>query len=45
MECCLHLVGLSDELVVLGDRMTPGMADEVRRVHQKAVKVIGRRDL
>ena len=41
----VDLVGLSDELVVPGDRMTPGMADEVRRAHQKAVKVTGRRDL
>ena len=45
MECCLHLVGLSDELVVLGNRMTPGMADEVRRAHQKGIKVTRRRDL
>lgn len=45
MECCLELVSMCDELVVIGDNVTSGMWDEIQRAMAMGKKVERRIDL
>jgi hypothetical protein len=45
MECCLGLLQLSDELLVIGDRITAGMAEEMEMAFRMGIKVTRRAEL
>jgi len=45
MECCIEMVGMAQEMVVIGDHITAGMAEEMKRAFRMGIKVTRRSDL
>jgi len=45
MECCMELLRLGDEVIVLGDLITLGMAQELNKARQLEMKTTRRADL
>ena len=45
MECCMELLRLGDEVIVLGDLTTSGMLVEVNEAHRLGLKITRRVDL
>ena len=45
MECCMELLRLCDEVIVLGELVTPGMAQELDEARQLEMKARWRVDL
>ena len=45
MECCIGLLRLCDEVIVLGDQITAGMARELDEAHSMGMKTTRGGDL
>lgn len=45
MECCLEMVKLVDEMIIIGKTLTPGMKEEYEFAKELGKKIIHRVDL